>query len=115
MHPVCPPDELTYCVYTGGSREELESRRHAAVSWLATVFPFLRNYIWQRDGFELAACVDADGPVCLSGSMRFGDNVADEWFVVFLLKELTRHFVDWVVTVSDNDGQLLLIEAAQEV
>lgn len=39
----------------------------------------------------------------------------DEWFIVFLLKQLTKHDTSLVVTIEDSDGQFLLIEAADHL
>ena len=50
-------------------------------------------------------------PACLVGQTRFGDCIDDEWFIVFLLRELTRKF-DVAVSATDNDGEFLLIESA---
>lgn len=38
--------------------------------------------------------------------------MADEWVVVWLLKELSKRFPDAWIRVSDTDGEFLLIEAA---
>eukprot|EP00042_Codosiga_hollandica_P047899 m.526691 g.526691 ORF g.526691 m.526691 type:complete len:198 (+) comp57552_c0_seq11:309-902(+) len=47
----------------------------------------------------------------LHGVTMFGDNIDDEWFIVFLLYAITREFPELTATVSDSAGQLL-IEAA---
>lgn len=51
-------------------------------------------------------------PPCLWGVVSFGDAVDDEWFVVWLLLELTRQFAGAAARVWDDDGEFLLIEAA---
>ena len=51
-------------------------------------------------------------PPCLWGSLCFGDNIEDEWFVTWLLLEVTRAFPGLAARVWDNDGEFLLIEAA---
>lgn len=81
------------------------------------MLPLLRGYIWQRDRFNLrlstqrqapwqrarsggaqrrgaaAAAADVGSmPPHLWGSVSFGDNIEDEWLVVWLLLELTRSF-----------------------
>lgn len=48
----------------------------------------------------------------LHGTTRFGDCIQDEWFIVFLLRHITLHIEGAVATVYDNDGDVLLIEAA---
>lgn len=54
-------------------------------------------------------------PAHLGGSTVFGDNVEDEWFIVYLLKRITRTFGQLAVSVQDNDGHFLLIEAAEHL
>ncbi|GAA56867.1 hypothetical protein CLF_111725, partial [Clonorchis sinensis] len=48
----------------------------------------------------------------ISGSVNFGESVEDEWFVVWLLYQLTTHDQNIVIQVEDEDGEFLLIEAA---
>lgn len=48
----------------------------------------------------------------LSGHLRFGDNLEDEWFVVFLLFEISKAFPNLSIRVWDSDGEFLLIESA---
>jgi hypothetical protein len=43
---------------------------------------------------------------------HFGDNIEDEWFIVFLLRELTKEIDGLVARVYDADGEFILIEAA---
>ncbi len=47
----------------------------------------------------------------LWGSVNFGDNIEDEWFITWLLLELTRNF-PVTARIWDNDGEFILIEAA---
>ncbi|NXC51338.1 ECD protein, partial [Penelope pileata] len=53
-----------------------------------------------------------DTPEHIGGTTLFGDNVEDEWFIVYLLREITRAFPELAARVDDNDGEFLLIEAA---
>ncbi|KAL4765468.1 putative regulatory factor Sgt1 [Aspergillus foveolatus] len=71
----------------------------------------LKDYIWQREAFRLEA-TKKDGTTILSGRTNFGDSVEDEWVIVYLLRELTKKHKDIWATVTDNDGQFLLAEAA---
>lgn len=83
---------------------------------LAEVAPLLVQYIWQQQPFNLSYRPEKGGvPAHLGGSTEFGDNVEDEWFIVYLLKHLTRTFSQLAATVHDNDGQFLLIEAAEHL
>ncbi|KFQ25975.1 Protein SGT1, partial [Mesitornis unicolor] len=53
-----------------------------------------------------------DTPAHIGGTTLFGDNVEDEWFIVYLVREITRDFPGLAARVDDNDGEFLLIEAA---
>ncbi|RDW86784.1 putative regulatory factor Sgt1 [Aspergillus mulundensis] len=71
----------------------------------------LKDYIWQREAFRLEI-TKKDGTTTLGGRTNFGDSVEDEWVIVHLLRELTKKHKDIWATVTDNDGQFLLAEAA---
>jgi hypothetical protein len=51
-------------------------------------------------------------PPHLHGVTHFGDNIEDEWFIVFLLRELTKEIDGLIARVYDADGEFILIEAA---
>ena len=69
------------------------------------------GYIWQSEKFELKLNTSSQPPH-LVGRSHFGDCIADEWLITYLLYELTRRHTDLCVTVEDSDGYFLLIEAA---
>uniref|UniRef100_A0A8C4MG79 Ecdysoneless cell cycle regulator n=1 Tax=Equus asinus asinus TaxID=83772 RepID=A0A8C4MG79_EQUAS len=46
------------------------------------------------------------------GVTKFGDNIEDEWFIVYVVKQITKEFPELVARIEDNDGEFLLIEAA---
>lgn len=71
----------------------------------------LKDYIWQRESFSLDLCVDTPTPY-LTGKTEYGDAIADEWLIVYLLLELSKRFEDAWIRVFDADGEFLLIEAA---
>uniref|UniRef100_A0A2P2K4P3 Protein ecdysoneless homolog n=1 Tax=Rhizophora mucronata TaxID=61149 RepID=A0A2P2K4P3_RHIMU len=80
---------------------------------------YTSSYIWQHEPFSLtissSSCLCASESTRLphlQGKLRFGDNIEDEWFAVFLLFEISRHFPSLSIRVWDNDGEFLLIEAA---
>jgi hypothetical protein len=51
----------------------------------------------------------------LEGKTEFGDNIEDEWFIVYLLRLLTDELTGVSAQVDDNDGEFLLIEAAEHI
>ncbi|XP_034482713.1 protein ecdysoneless [Drosophila innubila] len=95
-----------------------------------------RCYIWHKDEFQLQLRTgsaeerllnEADDkeddeeeeqqeervlPPHLHGVTHYGDNIGDEWFIVYLLSELSKAREDYIVRVCDADGEFLLIEAA---
>ncbi|MBW0473819.1 hypothetical protein O181_013534 [Austropuccinia psidii MF-1] len=50
----------------------------------------------------------------LNGSLHYGDSVQDEWFLVWCLYEISKKF-GCLIQVFDNDGEFLLIEAADHL
>ncbi|KAK4703798.1 hypothetical protein P7C70_g2422, partial [Phenoliferia sp. Uapishka_3] len=51
----------------------------------------------------------------IQGTTNCTDAVDDEWFIVYLLREVTKVWEEAVVEVMDEDGQFLLIEGAEEL
>lgn len=45
-------------------------------------------------------------------SLRFDEDVGDEWFTVFLIFKLTESFDGLIARIVDSDGEFLLIETA---
>lgn len=130
-----PDDCVEYTIYVIDSklksdyarREKLKSIQAAATGLLKS--PDLKNYIWQREKFHLDL-IDArlgsteasttpeeklqiaGQEYYLHGQTSFGDSIADEWLIVWLLVELSqRHPSAWI-QVRDPDGEFLLAEAA---
>lgn len=132
-----PDDCIEYTIFIIDSklksdfarREKLKAIQTAVNSLLKT--PDLKDYIWQREKFRLDL-IDArlDGNThgtgtsheemlqipgheyYLHGRTNFGDSIADEWLIVWLLLELSqRHPSAWI-QVRDPDGEFLLAEAA---
>ncbi|NXB73169.1 ECD protein, partial [Donacobius atricapilla] len=75
--------------------------------------PLLASYVWQRQPFRLRYVPRrGETPAHIGGTTLFGDNVEDEWFIVYLVREITREFPGLAARIDDNDGEFLLIEAA---
>uniref|UniRef100_A0A673U6C8 Ecdysoneless cell cycle regulator n=1 Tax=Suricata suricatta TaxID=37032 RepID=A0A673U6C8_SURSU len=75
--------------------------------------PMLVPYIWQNQPFNLKYKPGkGDVPAHMFGMTKFGDNIEDEWFIVYVVKQITKEFPELVARIEDNDGEFLLIEAA---
>ncbi|XP_006170130.1 protein ecdysoneless homolog isoform X2 [Tupaia chinensis] len=75
--------------------------------------PVLAPYIWQNQPFNLKYKPGKGGvPAHIFGITKFGDNIEDEWFIVYIIKQITKEFPELVARIEDNDGEFLLIEAA---
>ncbi|KAI8147285.1 SGT1 protein-domain-containing protein [Fennellomyces sp. T-0311] len=82
------------------------------------VQPYTSNYLWQKDQFYLAIVHDESKDPSypyVHGITRFSDCIHDEWFIVSLLRLITEKIPDSIATLFDNDGDVLLIEAAMAI
>ncbi|TQV98299.1 hypothetical protein V2A60_007946 [Cordyceps javanica] len=70
-----------------------------------------KDYIWQRDEFQLSV-VNDQGLIYLHGTTDYGDAVEDEWLIVYVLRELSKSHPELFIRVADEDGEFLLVEAA---
>ncbi|CAK7235425.1 hypothetical protein SEUCBS140593_009278 [Sporothrix eucalyptigena] len=57
-----------------------------------------KDYIWQRDAFDLQLV-----------------SRKDEWLIVYMLRQLTKSFPSAWARICDNDGEFLLIEGTKAV
>ncbi|KAJ4291527.1 hypothetical protein N0V88_006124 [Collariella sp. IMI 366227] len=110
-----PEDCVEYMLFVIGEKTDslpsLEAIRKAAEKKLDEI---AKDYIWQRDPFKLETKIQKGlGMPYLHGTTHYGDNVEDEWLIVYLLRELTKSFPNLWVRIFDSDGEFLLIEAAK--
>lgn len=127
-------DYAEYMLFVIGDKADsnlpsLEAVRKAADRKLDEL---AKDYIWQREPFKLEAKTQKGvffswrnltnsglpfylglGLPYLHGITHYGDNVEDEWLIVYLLRELSKEYPQLWVRVSDSDGEFLLIEAAK--
>ncbi|XP_027716370.1 protein ecdysoneless homolog [Vombatus ursinus] len=95
-----------------------EKRKEVFQKYIAAITtqyaPLLVSYIWQNQPFNLRY-KPAKGsiPAHIVGVTKFGDNIEDEWFIVYLIKQITKKLPELVARIEDNDGEFLLIEAAE--
>ncbi|NXV11646.1 ECD protein, partial [Cepphus grylle] len=106
-------DAVRYRLFAAAAAGGEALLRRCAEAIVVRLAPLLSTYIWQRQPFRLR-CVPARGdtPAHIGGTTLFGDNVEDEWFIVYLVREITREFPGLAARIDDNDGEFLLIEAA---
>ncbi|KAI9361939.1 SGT1 protein-domain-containing protein [Pilaira anomala] len=84
----------------------------------SNIQPLIKDYIWQKDRFHLSITYDQHQDPrypFLFGLTRFGDCLNDEWFIVYLLKSISLFLPESAISLVDNDGDVLLIEAAHHL
>ena len=103
------------------------SLQATATSILAYVDELAKDYIWQREPFSLSVTESNAFTIkspslsesrlqqYLTGATRVGESVEDEWYIVWLLSEISRKWPDAAIEIKDDDGQFLLIEAADSL
>uniref|UniRef100_A0A2K5X405 Ecdysoneless cell cycle regulator n=1 Tax=Macaca fascicularis TaxID=9541 RepID=A0A2K5X405_MACFA len=111
-------DTVEYCLFLIPD-ESRDSDKHEEVlqkyiERIMTRFaPMLVPYIWQNQPFNLKYKPGKGSvPAHMFGVTKFGDNIEDEWFIVYVIKQITKEFPELVARIEDNDGEFLLIEAA---
>ncbi|KAI2556186.1 protein ecdysoneless homolog isoform 2 [Homo sapiens] len=111
-------DTVEYCLFLIPD-ESRDSDKHKEIlqkyiERIITRFaPMLVPYIWQNQPFNLKYKPGKGGvPAHMFGVTKFGDNIEDEWFIVYVIKQITKEFPELVARIEDNDGEFLLIEAA---
>lgn len=100
-----------------GEGTDAEKHKHILQQYLeqilAQLAPLLASYIWQNQPFNLRLkSKKGNTPAHIGGKTHFGDNIEDEWFIVYLIKNITKQFPELAARVEDNDGEFILIEAA---
>lgn len=114
-----PTQGVSTCTYAVHLRESsLAAIQTLSAEILTHIQSLAAGYIWHKQAFNLqpaplASTAAAQTSYCLKGSVNCTDCVDDEWFTVHLLCEITRRWPDAVVSVEDEDGEFMLIEAAE--
>ena len=86
--------------------------RHEIMRFVSGIYC---DYVWHCDGFALSVVKDEEGRAVLIGKTRLGDSVDDEWFIVYILMQISTKFYGVAISVKDSDGEFLLIEAAEYI
>lgn len=75
-----------------------------------------KGYLWHNDAFALYPFKEqARRTPSLKGVVTFGDGLEDEWFVTYLLMQVSKDFPELIIRLWDSDGEFLLIEAAEHL
>ncbi|THD21107.1 hypothetical protein D915_007954 [Fasciola hepatica] len=90
----------------------LEQKRRDYMEYLS---PWILNYPWFREVFSIRSPSFHQTRAHLSGRVNFGESIEDEWFIVWLLVQISRLDSSVIIQIIDEDGQFLLIEAADEL
>lgn len=115
--PQIGEDTIQYTLYPPANqsgKEDVESLATLILSSVADLFP---NHLWNRDSFDFTPAQDPDSPKgqtrwLLEGRMRVGDCVDDEWLVVWLLREISKHWdvaIRYVPVISSGLSLMNLI------
>ncbi|KAM7276527.1 hypothetical protein ACFE04_018393 [Oxalis oulophora] len=117
-----PEDTVLYGIFPDSNETSSLESLHLQI--LSAISPLTSSYIWQLDSFTLSISSSQSSCPCIStttnknnlphlhGKLRYGDNLDDEWFTVFLLFHISQLFPTLSIRVWDSDGEFLLIEAA---
>jgi len=80
----------------------------------STLKSLTKNYIWNHEEFSLSdpTQVTSSLSIC-TGTVDFSSNIDDEWFIVYIMFELSKKFAFKIaIQLNDSDGEFLLIQAA---
>lgn len=116
---LAPQEGLKYAIFSDHvssrltSLDELFALQAKLSNWISN---HSQDYIWHHHPFSLSIIVPDSSAeeLHLGGTINFGDNIEDEWFIVYLFLKMTKEMEDEKLSISiqDDDGQFLLIEAA---
>ena len=120
-----PEDCVSYSIYVVSSAISTPAQSRSRLKQIQLEAhelsrSLLKEYIWQRDDFALSLEHEEQdgagaGRWTLHGKTEFGDSIADEWVIVYILRELSRKFKDAWIRLVDADGEFLLAEAANAI
>ncbi len=103
-------------IYENNSNNKRTLLSKIAIECIRHVEKITESYIWHCEKFNLRAC-DKDEEIeyggCICGSVNFQGNMNDEWFVVYILYQLSIwDEYEFFIKIIDDDGQFLLAEVA---
>ena len=71
-----------------------------------------KEYFWHDEGIHWEMMEMSSHPF-ISGKIKFGDGMEDEWFILKLLLRLSSKDCSLIISIFDTDGDFVLIEAAE--
>ena len=108
-------DTAEYWLFPASTTGSLSEAESVLSSVFSLVQSLSRDYVWTRQHFNLKVQqTEPGGGWCLAGRTYYGENVMDEWMIVSLLYEITKK-MELVARIIDSDGEILLIEAADQL
>jgi hypothetical protein len=107
-------DSCTYEIDLPAPHDSVAALSDVCAQVLAFISSLSRDYIWHKQQFQLGLSPEqpAQQHRWLTGTTDVTDAVDDEWFIVWLLRRVTNEWHDAAVQIEDDDGEFLLIEAA---
>lgn len=76
-------------------------------------------YIWHKDKLVLNYVCNLSDKLkpkyFFEGKTYYGDNIDDEWFIVYMFLQLSSEIPHLNISIIDNDGEFLLIEASDHI
>ena len=108
-------DTAEYWLFPASSTGSPSEAESVLSSVFSVVEGLTRDYVWTRQPFNLTIQqTEPGGKWWLAGRTYYGENVMDEWLIVSLLYEITKE-MELVARITDSDGEILLIEAADQL
>ncbi|GAA5959919.1 hypothetical protein JCM8115_004905 [Rhodotorula mucilaginosa] len=107
-------DSCTYEIDWPAPHDSVAALSDVCAQVLAFIGSLAKDYIWHKQQFQLGLSPEqpAQHHRWLTGTTDVTDAVDDEWFIVWLLRRVTNEWHDAAVQIEDDDGEFLLIEAA---
>ncbi|GAA5826266.1 hypothetical protein JCM11251_007231 [Rhodosporidiobolus azoricus] len=114
-------DHCSYQIHFPPSQAETDTLTSLLPQVTAFIASLSRSYIWHNpptptvslSPLSFSTPANQQHYRWIQGKHDVTDAVDDEWFLVWMLKRLTEQWDNAAVLVEDDDGEFLLIEAAE--
>lgn len=119
--PLFQPDSLEF-VLVFPALVEKQQENHTTLCTVLNVIEneFLgsqfKDHIWHKESLRTRVAYSTSaGGYYLHSISHYGGCVDDEWLMIHIMYQLTLRFPGLIVRITDTDGDVLLIEAAEEL